>query len=156
MVSGVRKNFDTSIPMGLFADDTYSDVSAVMYSCLATWGKVRAMADNPNARSVYVTFHPSDKGLKPEYRQTKKADYHEDLLDGLYVVHNPFASRPLPRHLFDHPRVAQFFATPEGHLEIVAPDDMLLVRYLFTVNSQGQHDEIAKMFGVDLKNVRRR
>ena len=44
--------------MGLFCTPEYSDVSAVIYSSLATWGKVRALADNPSALTIYTSFTP--------------------------------------------------------------------------------------------------
>jgi hypothetical protein len=131
-VSGAIKTNGASVPMGLFADAQCKEISAVVFSAVASWGKIRALADNPAARSVYQTLHPSDSGLMPEYRVAKKADYHEHLLDGLHVFHNPFAEYPLTSEALGHERIAQFI--PEGEeLMTVAPDDFLLMRMISTV-----------------------
>jgi hypothetical protein len=133
-VNEVNKNKDTNIPLGYFADNSYSHISAVIYSSLATWGKIRALADNPNANSVYVTFHPNENDIKPIVKSTLKKDYKEHLIDGLYIFHNPFADNPIPLTTFDHPRIAQFYSKDKRSIEEVAPDDFLLLRYLGTIN----------------------
>lgn len=133
-VSAAPKNEQTSIDLALFCDDTYSDVSAVIFSSLATWGKIRALADNPEAQSVYTTFHPREGQLLPEVRRTMKRDYVEHLLDGLFVLHNPFAKHPLPNSIFGHPRIAQIRPADNGELLTEAPDDFLLVRQLQSLN----------------------
>ncbi|MCX4026936.1 glycosaminoglycan attachment site [Endozoicomonas sp. SM1973] len=135
-VGGVVKNEITDIPLGYFVDDSYSHISAVVYSSLATWGKIRALADNPNANSVYTTFHPNDADIKPTMKVNPKREYVEDLFDGLYVFHNPFATRPLNKTTLNHSRVAQFFVKEDGELEVIAPNDFLLVRFLQTVNKK--------------------
>lgn len=129
-VSAAPKSTTADVPMGLFCDDSYSDVSAVIYSPLVTWGKVRALADNPSAKTIYTTFHPQRGDLKPEVRRAIKRDYSEHLLDGLYVLHNPFAARPIPPGVLSHPRLAEVRVAPDGELLIDAPDDFLLVRTL--------------------------
>lgn len=132
-VSGAMKSATTEIPVGLFCDDTYSEVSAVIYSSLATWGKIRAMADSPDAATIYKTFHPSDMGLAPEIRTRLKKDYQEHLLDGIYVLHNPFAKNPLPLGAISHERIIEVKISADGEMLFTAPDDALLVRTLFSV-----------------------
>lgn len=136
-VDGVWKNENTSIPLGYFTNDQYKEVSAVVFSSLATWGKIRALADNRDALSVYSTFHPSEHGLMPELRVTKKVDYVEDLADGLQIFHNPFAENPISPDTFNHSRIAQYIPDKEGNLETIAPDDFLMLRYLNTINPTG-------------------
>lgn len=131
-VDSVVKNESVTVPVGYFADDSYSDVSAGIYSSLATWGKVRALANNPDAKSVYTTFHPNPTDIRPIVRQTPKAEYTEHLLDGLYIFHNPFATRPLHPATLAHSRLAQVFVQPDGELRVEAPDDFLLVRFLLS------------------------
>jgi len=132
-VEAVIKNENTDIPLGFFLDDSYSHVSAVIYSSLATWGKVRALADNQDAESIYYTFHPNEHGIKSIVRVTPKNEYVENLVDGLYILHNPFADRPLSRTTLDHSRLTQFFVREDGELEIIAPDDFLLLRFLTSI-----------------------
>lgn len=132
-ISAVAKHDTANVPVGMFSDDAYKDVSAVVYGPLATWGKVRALADAPERRIEFTTFHPSDApGLKPEVRRVMKIDYVEHLLDGLYVFHNPYAERPLPAEVFDHDRLARYVLRPDGGLEERCPDDFLLMRMLMS------------------------
>ena len=138
-ISAVAKSETASVPMGLFCDDTYAEVSAVIYSALATWGKIRALADNPGAKTVYTTFHPQEGSLRAKIRQTPKCDYMEHLLDGLYVLHNPFARFPIPSGLLSHPRIAEVRVAHDGELLMQAPDDFLLARSLWSVLDTERH-----------------
>ncbi|QJQ02326.1 glycosaminoglycan attachment site [Herbaspirillum rubrisubalbicans Os34] len=132
-VTAAPKNASTNIEVGLFCDDTYADVSAVVYSSLATWGKLRALADNPDAISAYCTLHPNPGNLLPIMRSAMKKDYREHLMDGLYVLHNPFARHPLPSGLLSHPRLCEVSVASDGELIMTAPDDFLLLRMIQTM-----------------------
>ncbi len=134
-IDRVLKNENTSINLGYFCSPEYSDVSAVIFSNLATWGKVRAVADNPTAHSIYTTYHPNPDSLLPIVKHTQKADYNEHLLDGLCVLHNPFATSPLNPETLAHERLAQAFVRDDGELDFVAPDDFLLMRSLMSVKT---------------------
>ena len=135
-VRAFTKPSGVEVSVGFFTDDVYADVSAVIYGPLATWGKLRALADAPERTTVFQTFHPNPESLLPKVRSTRKADYSEDLLDGLYVFHNPYAEQPLLENVFDHPRVAQFVADGDGAMYTLVPDDFLLMRTLFSLKSR--------------------
>ena len=132
-VDGISKSASAEVPVAYFTDSSCAHISAVFYSPIATWGKIRALADAPSARTIYTTFHPNPGSLQPAMRQAAKVDYVEHLLDGLYVFHNPFATRPLPAELFSHERVAQLITNDDGIQEFVAPDDFLLMRMLQSI-----------------------
>jgi len=132
-VDSVIKNESTNINLGYFCTPEYADVSAVIFSSLATWGKVRAVADNPGALSVYRTFHPNPGSLLPIMRVAQKADYQEHLLDGLCVFHNPFAKHKLNPCTLSHERLAQAFVKEDGELDFVAPNDFLLMRSIMSI-----------------------
>ena len=132
MVGGAYKDSGVQVPLGLFLDDQASEVSAVVYSCLATWGKLRALADNPLAQSVYKTLHPAKSGIIPEMRVACKKDYREHLIDGLYIFHNPFAKHPLSLDALGHARASQMFVE-NGTLVTIAPDDFLLMRMIHSI-----------------------
>lgn len=135
-VLAAPKNAEIDIDVGLFCNDKFEEVSAVIYSCLATWGKIRALADNPTAPTVYTTIHPNVGNILPIVRAAPKYDYTEDLMDGLYVLHNPFAKRPLPKGVLGHPRVCEVTVAEDGELLMDAPDDFLLLRMLHTINTK--------------------
>lgn len=132
-VSGVYKKENIDVPVGFFTDATYDYVSAVIYSPVATWGKVRALANNPEGKIVFTTFHPNEDSILPIVKKTLKKDYTEHLVDGLYVFHNPFAKNPLDKHVLHHNRIAQFVPSDDGSFEIIAPDDFLTVRFLHSI-----------------------
>lgn len=136
-VSAAAKSETVDIPLGLFCDNTFADVSAVIYSSLVTWGKVRALADNPSAKTVYTTYHPNRAGLIPDIRTIPKSAYTEHLLDGTYVFHNPFANHPITKGVLSHQRVAEVRVAPDGELLMEAPNDFLLVRTLMSVQDRG-------------------
>ena len=142
-VGAVKKNAETNIDLGYFCDGTYSDVSAVVFSSLATWGKIRALADNKGALSIYKTFHPNPNSIHPIVRVAKKADYVEHLADGLCVFHNPFAKFPLNRQTLAHKRIAQGWVENDGELCFDAPDDFLLLRYLNSISATSKEKIVA-------------
>lgn len=55
-VDDVVKNERATIPIGLFTTNEHNDVSAVIYSTLATWGKIKALSKKPHAMSIFIPF----------------------------------------------------------------------------------------------------
>lgn len=119
--------------MGIFLDNSHADISAVIFSPIATWGKIRALAKNTGITTVFTTLHPIEGSIHPERRQQPSNRYEEHLLDGLYVFHNPYAKKPLAPSVFNHERVAQFWLKENGEYEIICPDDFLLYRQIMSV-----------------------
>jgi hypothetical protein len=85
----------------------------------------------------FVTYRAQRNALHPLVTETPKADYVEHLLDGLYVFHNPYAKMPLARSFFHHDRVAQYIPDSSGALEVIGPDDFLLLRHLVSRDESG-------------------
>ncbi|HBA65190.1 MAG TPA: glycosaminoglycan attachment site, partial [Methylococcaceae bacterium] len=73
--------------------------------------------------------------LRPNPKHTPKAEYSEHLLDGLCLLHNPFAVSPLDQETLAHERLAQAFVRYDGELDFVAPEDFLLMRSLMSVKT---------------------
>ncbi|OGT54753.1 MAG: glycosaminoglycan attachment site [Gammaproteobacteria bacterium RIFCSPHIGHO2_12_FULL_63_22] len=139
-IDAVPKHATADVPVGFFTNPDYAEVSAVIYGPLATWGKLRALADAPDKGIWFTTLHPSSSELIPQIRKTPKSVYVEHLLDGLYVLHNPFAAHPLTPEVFAHERLAQFLVRGDGTVEEVGPDDFLLMRSLITLSSRDEVD----------------
>jgi hypothetical protein len=109
-----------TISLGLFLDDQMADISAVIFSSVATYGKVVALAkDASSIGGVFTARH----GHR-ELNSYSLEDYTETLLDGLFILHNPFARFPLPTNTFRQHGLAQFFDdgnsfvadVPQGYL----------------------------------------
>lgn len=131
-VTDATKKNGANVALGIFNDSNCSEISAVIYSCLATWGKIRALAKNPRYDFCFTSFHPSADSIKPTVFETPGAMYPEQLVDGLYVFRNPHAKIPLPPGLFDHLRAAKSVSLPDNDFDFDCADDFLLARFVRT------------------------
>jgi hypothetical protein len=93
----------TKIELGFFLDDRMKEVSAVIFSNLATWGKVRALSADPNPNVLFESKRFNEPGLKAHRRLQRKRDYKESLLDGLHIFANPNADIPLSPSMLNWP-----------------------------------------------------
>jgi hypothetical protein len=105
----VDKENGAKIPLGIFNNKNYSEVSAVIFSCTATWGKLSAMSTNPLTNTIVASLWGTEPNGAPIRREVPRAQHHETILDGLQVYHNPFARTPLPHEIFRAPGVVQLF-----------------------------------------------
>jgi hypothetical protein len=108
-LTSVRKNNTAEIPHGLFLADAMPEVSAVIFSSLATWGKVRAMSADPNPDIHFDALALNMDGPMPHRIVARKADYGERLLDGLRVYHNRGALHPLDPAIFRAEEIMQSY-----------------------------------------------
>jgi len=104
----VAKSETSTVPVGVFMDDRYKGISALIYSNTATMGKVRALSDDPRPW-IFKALRYSEGGQTPSEIVASKTEYKESLLDGLYVFHNPYALRPLDNRTFFGREVNQYF-----------------------------------------------
>jgi len=102
------------VRVGLFNDDSFAHVSAVMYSAVATFGKARALSDDKGA-FVFSAVRIKDN-LEPIRIVAPKNEYEESLTDGLRLFTNPFASNPIDPDLFDDAGIRLFVAVKNGEL----------------------------------------
>lgn len=112
-VSEVEKpGTDSTIPVGLFNSDKYSGISAILYSCTTTLGKLTALAKSEGYFSMNEVYN-----LRRDYEDTKipyklqhvGVDSPEFLTDGLFLFHNPYAKNKLDIRCFEDTSVTQFF-----------------------------------------------
>ncbi|YCM43347.1 hypothetical protein V2O64_18745 [Verrucomicrobiaceae bacterium 227] len=108
-ISSVKKTEQSSVDVGLFMTPAHSEISAVVFSTLATWSKVSALSEEPAGNVVFDTLHYNPKDRSPNRSRHPKKDHREHLLDGLRVYHNPHADHPLPIGLFEDERVFQTY-----------------------------------------------
>lgn len=105
----VEKDNGAEIPLGIFLDDQYSEISAVIFSCTATWGKLDAMVNNPEVYCSIQSIWATEPDGVPEARGASRENHQECLTDGLQIYHNPFAKYPLPVETFKRKGVTQCF-----------------------------------------------
>lgn len=86
-----KPNTDSDIQIGIFDTEELKDVSAIIFSNLLTLGKLSSLSKSTGHDLAYVLNVRYDTEA-PHYKiHEVSSDYPEDLLDGLYVFHNPNA-----------------------------------------------------------------
>lgn len=102
------------------------EISAVLFSNVATFSKVVALAKDSTTISHFITARHGRQDLDKYFQ-----NYEETLLDGLFVMHNPHALYPVSMLNFQLTGIAQIYG--KG-LSIVAdfPQGYLLERTCFT------------------------
>lgn len=108
----VEKDNGTKIPLGLFESDDYSEISAIILSTTATWGKIEAMSDNCEIQRAVSSVWWSEVDNKPIQRHSMTNQNKENVRDGLYVFHNPYAKKPIDPDMFKLDGVTQVFVDP--------------------------------------------
>jgi hypothetical protein len=105
----VFKDSGSPIDLGLFCTPAYKEISAVIFNGCATMGKVRALSADPNPRIIFTALRLNPASNKPHFIKQPKQEYKENLLDGLRIYHNPFATHPLEPGLFRKNSVFQWY-----------------------------------------------
>jgi hypothetical protein len=105
----VEKDNGAEIELGIFNNPSMQEISAVVFSCVATWGKLSAMSVNPNTNTVIRSTWATPPFGATEKRVFAREDHCENVRDGLQVFHNPFAKYPLPPNFFRSERVVQTY-----------------------------------------------
>jgi hypothetical protein len=104
----IKPNTESSIPIGLFLDDKMAHISAIIFSCTLTLGKLTSLALSQKKteiklNSVLCIRHDFEP---PHFKiQLISPENPEHLSDGIFVFHNPFAKNPLPDNLFEKTNV---------------------------------------------------
>lgn len=141
----IEKDNGAEIQLGFFNDDQFSEVSAVMFSCTATWGKVCAMADSGEVKRVINSSWSSPPNGAPILRVANSEEYSEVITDGLQVYHNPYAKYPLSPAVFRRAGVTQTFYDHEKN-EWVREEvnNSLLWRQIFSFTSDDEQTVMDK------------
>lgn len=136
-IGRIKNKNGAYIDLGLFCNDSMKYVSAIVFSCVATHGKLRAFSVPENAYVEFFGVKLDNGGAPVEFRKINH-DYSESIQDGLYVFHNPYAKNPLPLGAFRHQGVIQhYFSDSYGHMVIEGMDGFLYMR-MSHVFFQGQ------------------
>lgn len=106
----VTKDNGAEIELGFFNDDRMREISAVIFSCTATWGKVDALAPESKLRKLVIrTIWGSEPDGRPVMRIGTPLETGESLTDGIQIYHNPYALYPLDPNLFRRKGVVQSY-----------------------------------------------
>jgi len=101
---------DAEVFLNLFSKLEFNDISAIVFSCTTTIGKLTSLAisaGKPSNNQVFA-FRENCSDIGPKYQlQIVSKDNPETLSDGLFVFHNPNALNPLDKESF--PYATHFF-----------------------------------------------
>jgi hypothetical protein len=132
----VEKPSGAELQLGMFRNGRMPEISAVVFSSVATWGKVRALSMDQNPNVYFETLRANNYGPHPTHSIKSRAEYKEHLLDGLNVFHNPDARHPLDWEAFAGPMVTQVIWLPgESEPRIQTEDGILLQRTVITLRT---------------------
>jgi hypothetical protein len=125
----VEKDNGAEIPLGIFNDSGMEEVSAIIFSCTATWGKLSAMSESNN--TLVSSLWATPPRGEPERRVKTAREHQESIIDGLQIYHNPFAKHPLSPSVFNAPRVVQHYFDHDSGLWVYeGSTDALLFRHV--------------------------
>lgn len=106
----IEKDNGAEVELGIFNDARMKEVSAIIFSCTATWGKLDALTpDIPLRKIILTTTWGSEPHGKTIQRIGASKDIGETLTDGLQIYHNPYAQYPLSPEFFRRKGVVQVY-----------------------------------------------
>jgi len=112
------------VELGLFQNDKFADVSAVIFSNVATVGKARALANDDGAMRRFISERYNPNSDKPKIQVHDRSEYRETLLDGLTVFINPFARIKFNPMAFINREISIWESAEKAYM----PEDFLLNR----------------------------
>lgn len=113
----LKPGTSSEIPIGMFLDNKLDHVSAIIFSCTLTLGKLTSISisqkkSHVQLNSVMCIRHDVDfPHYKPQIISPESPEY---LSDGVFIFHNLFAKSPLPKNTFNQTNAIEvFFDTNE-------------------------------------------
>ena len=114
----LKPNSQAEIPIGLFNDNKMEHISAIIFSATITLGKLTSLSLSQNKSHLKTNFvitvrHDTDK---PHWNlDVVNENSPEELADGLFIFHNPFAKNKLDTGVFKNKGIMQITAHDKGH-----------------------------------------
>lgn len=92
----IEKDNGSEISLGFFSDNQMEEVSAVLFSNVATMGKIRALTKEKTPREMFFIFNKFNaNGYYSKFGMFPKQLYSVNLDSGLCLYLNPFANYPI-------------------------------------------------------------
>jgi len=114
----MKPNSEAKIDIGLFNNKDFEHISAIIFSATITLGKLTSLSLSQNKSSLKTNFvinirHDTDK---PNWQlQLINENDCEDLTDGLFIFHNPFAKNKLDENIFKDTGIMEIKQGENGH-----------------------------------------
>lgn len=130
----ITKENGAEIELGFFNSTAMEEVSAVIFSSVATWGKATALRSTIVKQSHFQALR-LQAGVQPAHISGDHTTYRESLEDGLQIYHNPYAKVPLDRTIFSRPGVVQIDRDGDGKLRHEGAVGSLVWRWVWSAGS---------------------
>lgn len=101
----IRKNEKTLLDIGIFKTDKYKEISAIIFSTMATMSK--AITQSDLICKVRLSKFNEEKGLIMDIIDNEECN--ESHLEGLQIYHNPFAINPLDEREFSKEEITHYW-----------------------------------------------
>lgn len=112
----LKPDTNSAIPLGIFKDNSYEHISAIIYSCTVTLGKLTSLSIS-NGESDFQQNGVLNIRHDYEYPHFKVQIVSEDnpeyLSDSLFIFHNPFAKNKLSPKIFEKSNAIQIIPQNE-------------------------------------------
>ncbi|MBP1124402.1 MULTISPECIES: hypothetical protein [Pseudomonas] len=123
------KSNGSPLTLGLFSGRENSHVSAVIYSCMLTLGKLSSLCESHSPLEKYIRVTKENYYGTLDISRYSGSSPDETLGDGLFVFHNPFATNKLDSEILQGKGITHVFFDPEsGEIEIDTKGGMTLMR----------------------------
>lgn len=123
-----KRDTGSEIPISLFDMEEYKTVSAVIFTCTLTIGKLTSLCISNGLNSFNKVYNLREGGEIGRYQLQEVCDSNPECLeDGVFIFHNPNAVIPLSEEIFGKTAVTQYFVE-EGELMVLGNLTPLVAR----------------------------
>jgi hypothetical protein len=113
----MKPGTSSEIPLGLFRDSSHEHISAILFSCTVTLGKLTSLAISENISGAQLNgvLNIRHDYESPHYKiHNVSAENPEYISDGLFIFHNPNAKNKLNPKLFENCNAIQVIQQEGG------------------------------------------
>jgi hypothetical protein len=106
----MKPGTDAPIPIGIFKGKAFEHISAIIFSCTTTLGKLTSLSISANnSTQINGVINIRNDYEPPYYKiQVVSRENPEFLSDGLFVFHNPNARNKIDLEIFKKSNATQF------------------------------------------------
>lgn len=102
----IKPGTSSSIPVGLFLNEKMKEISAIIFTCSLSLGKLSSLCKSNSDHSFnhIVSIHHDTDLPNYKFKQVCK-ETPESISDGVFIIHNPFAKNKIKKDLFDNSNI---------------------------------------------------
>lgn len=134
-IHSIEKDNGAEIPLGFFTDNQLEEVSGIIFSSVATFGKIRALAKDEDPMKIFFSYaRYNDHRIHPFEDVVSKEKYTEPIDDGIILYLNPCCKYQLPTEFIDKFQTVVTFDMQERIPEGKYAHNSLLKRFVRVIN----------------------